>query len=64
MFHVLSDLNDGIEFFSPDKKIKFQSPGTGFVDDVTLGATADMDDDDDVRELNLIGDINTIATYW
>ena len=64
MFQILSDMNEGIVFLSPDNKIKFQSPGTGFVDDVTLGATANMEEDDDIRETNLIQNINDIATYW
>ena len=64
MFQVLSDLNDGIVMSSPDGKIQFNSPGTGYVDDVTLGATANDEDADGEREENLIMNINTIAKYW
>ena len=64
MFKVLSDINEGIGFFSPDKKVKFQSPGTGFVAYVTLGVTADMEDDVYITEINIIENINTIARYW
>ena len=64
MFQVLSDINDGIIFFSPNGEARFKSPGTGFVDDVTLGVTADMEDNEDVREDNLVKNINQIATYW
>ena len=64
MFQVLSDLNDGIIFFSPNGEVKFQSPGTGFVDDVTLGVTANLDYNGVEREEDLIRNINLIATYW
>ena len=49
MFQVLSDLNDGIIFVSPDGETNFKSPGTGFVDDVTLGITENNDDSDEDR---------------
>ena len=62
MFQVLSDLNEGVIFFSPDGEVKFQSPGTGFVDDVTLGVTANLYYDGVEREEDLINNINLIAT--
>ena len=49
---------------SPDEKIKLNSPETGYVDDVTLGATSNDEDVDVEREEYLIMNINTIATYW
>jgi len=64
MFQVLSDLSDGIIFVSPDGETNFTSPGTGFVDDVTLGVTANDDDEDEDREQNVIVNITSIATYW
>ena len=57
-------LNDGVIFFSPDGEVKFQSPGIGFVDDVTLCVTANLDYEGSEREEDLIKNINLIATYW
>ena len=39
MFSVLVTLTKGMCFNAPDKHTTFTSPGTGFVDDVTLGVT-------------------------
>ena len=51
-------------FFPPHGEVKFQSPGTGFVDDVTLGVTANLEYEGIEREEDLIHNINMIATCW
>ena len=65
MFTVLTRLTTGYKFESPDGETVFESPGTGFVDDVTLGATANPSDNGTDRvTTNLVKNINTIAATW
>ena len=65
MFTVLTRLTTGYKFESPDGETVFESPGTGFVDDVTLGATANPSDNGTDRvTTNLVKNVNTIAATW
>ena len=64
MFEVLSKLTTGYQFKSPDGETNFESPGTGFVDDVTLGATANQHEERESKEASLITKINRIASCW
>ena len=64
MFWTLEKHLPGWAFTSPDGLTTFDSPGTGFVDDVTLGASADETLEYEDQEEHLVGTISKIASYW
>ena len=64
MFWMLAPIKTGIFFTSPNRTTKFESPGTGFVDDVTLGATVKAETSNEATKIKLVKKINTIAGHW
>lgn len=72
MFKVLDKLCTGMRFSSPCGKVKHESTGLGYVDDVTLGTTADtIDTDNDnikgntEKEENMVHkEITAIGQSW
>ena len=72
MFFVLDSLCKGMNFMSPNGKKHHKSTGLGYVDDVTLGCTADCltDNNDEIgqvseqEELNVTKSIINMGQKW
>ena len=61
MFDTIQKYCKGWIFSSPNQEVTFESPGVGYVDDVTLG-TCNKNEDETPQ--SLIQRINNIAAFW